>query len=167
MHVVRPCQPANARFVVAERGGWCGQFLRVGCAAEDVQAGRIASSGQSAACETRRARCGVRRRWIIASLALQTHEIGIRMALGAARHRIIQMVLRKGLVLIAAGLGLGLAGSLASTRIIASELEGIRALDPWTYTGALLLMIAAGSAACLLPARRAAKVDPLDAIRCE
>lgn len=102
------------------------------------------------------------------TVALQTHEIGIRIALGAARHKIVQTVLRKGLALIATGLVIGLAGSLGATRIIASRLQGVRALDPWTYAGVLLLMVAAGSAAyCLVPARRAAKVDPLEPIRCE
>ena len=101
------------------------------------------------------------------TVALQTREIGIRMALGAARNKIVQRVLRKGLAMIATGLVIGLAGSLGATRIIASGLEGIQALDPWTYAGVLVLMIAAGSAACLMPARRAAKVDPLEAIRCE
>lgn len=101
------------------------------------------------------------------TVALQTREIGIRMALGAARHKIVQIVLRKGLALIAAGLVIGLAGSLGATRIIASGLAGVQALDPWTYAGVLALMVAAGSVACLVPARRAAKVDPMEAIRCE
>lgn len=101
------------------------------------------------------------------TVALQTHEIGIRMALGAARHKIVQIVLRKGLALIATGPVIGLAGSLGATRIIASRLQRVEALDPWTYAGVLVLMVAAGSAACLVPARRAAKVDPLEAIRCE
>ncbi len=101
------------------------------------------------------------------TVALQTHEIGVRMALGAARHRIIQMVLRKGLALIAVGMVIGLAGSLAATRILAHQLQGVETLDLWTYAGVLLLTVTAGLAACLTPALRAAKVDPLDAIRCE
>lgn len=101
------------------------------------------------------------------TVALQTHEIGIRMALGAAQNKIVRMVLRKGLALIAAGLVIGLAGSLGATRIIASQLEGVLALDLLTYTGVLVLMVAAGSAACLVPALRAAQVNPLEAIRWE
>lgn len=101
------------------------------------------------------------------TVALRTHEIGVRMALGAARGNIIQMVLGKGLGLISFGIAIGVAGSLASTRIIAHHLQGVTALDPWTYAGVLALTIVAGLAACFAPARRAAKVDPLEAIRCD
>jgi predicted permease len=102
--------------------------------------------------------CTVRRR---------THEIGIRMALGADRGRILGMVLRNGMKLIGAGVGIGLAASAALTRLIASELWGISATDPWTFAAVVTLLSATGLAACLLPARGAAMVDPTRALRDE
>ncbi len=101
------------------------------------------------------------------TVALQTHEIGIRMALGAARSQIIRMILGRGLLLIIAGLVIGFAGSFAVTRYLVHQLQGVSPLDAQTYIGVLVLTIAGGLAACLLPAHRAANVDPLAAIRCE
>lgn len=101
------------------------------------------------------------------TVALQTREIGIRMALGAARETITKMVLGRGAVLIGAGLVLGLLGSVATKRFMGHYLVGVSALDPWTYVGALALMIATGALACVSPALRAARVDPLKAIRYE
>jgi predicted permease len=101
------------------------------------------------------------------TVALQTHEIGVRMALGAARSQIVRMVLRKGMILIAAGLVIGAAGSLASARYLAHVFQSVPLLDTGTYIGVLVLIVGAGLAACIMPARRAAHVDPLEAIRCE
>jgi len=101
------------------------------------------------------------------TVALQTHEIGIRMALGAERSRIVQMVLRKGMILIAPGLAIGVVGSLASERYLAHLFHEATAVNAGTYGGVVILTIVAGLVACLAPARRAAKVDPLEAIRCE
>jgi predicted permease len=101
------------------------------------------------------------------TVALETHEIGVRMALGAARARIIRTVLSKGIILIAMGLAIGVAGSLLSARLLAHEFRGISPIDAATYACVLVLMVGAGLAACSVPARRAARVDPLEAIRCE
>jgi len=101
------------------------------------------------------------------TVALQTHEIGIRMALGAARSRIVTMVLRRGMILIAAGLTIGLIGSFASARYLAHLFHEATPLNGSIYAGVLILTVVAGLAACVAPARRAAKVDPLEAIRCE
>jgi len=101
------------------------------------------------------------------TVALETHEIGVRMALGAARSRIIRSVLGKGIILIATGLAIGVAGSLLSTRFLSHEFRGVWSSDAATYASVLVLMVGAGLAACFVPARRAARVDPLEAIRCE
>ncbi len=100
-------------------------------------------------------------------VALQTHEIGIRMALGAERRKIIGMVLRKGMILIAGGSILGVAGSLAAARYLSHLVRNVSPLDPWTYGGVVLLVAAAGLASCFMPARRAAEIDPLESMRCE
>lgn len=101
------------------------------------------------------------------TVALETHEIGVRMALGAARSRIIRSVLRKGIILIATGLVIGVAGSLLSAHFLAHEFRGLTSIDAATYVSVLVVMVGAGLAACFVPARRAARVDPLEAIRCE
>jgi len=101
------------------------------------------------------------------TVALQTHEIGIRMALGAARNKVVAWVLRRGMKLVAFGMLIGLAGSMATNQILASRIQGIQSLDPWAYGSVLVLTLIAGAAACLAPAYRASKVDPLEAIRYE
>jgi len=101
------------------------------------------------------------------TVALQTHEIGVRMALGAARGQILTMVLRKGMLLVTIGLAIGIAGSLASARLLASQFQSITQFDPATYAVVVVVTLAAGLAACLIPGRRAAHIDPLAAIRCE
>jgi putative ABC transport system permease protein len=99
--------------------------------------------------------------------SLQTHEIGIRMALGAQRDNILRMVLSKGLKLVIAGILMGVATSLGVTRLLSSEIWGVSATDPWTFSAVVAVVIAVGAAACLLPARRAMRVDPLIALRYE
>jgi len=101
------------------------------------------------------------------TVSLQTHEVGIRMALGAQRGDVLRMVFSKGLRLIVAGVILGVLSSCALTRFLANQLWSVSATDSWTFGAAVLLMLVAGAAACILPARRATQVDPLIAIRCE
>jgi putative ABC transport system permease protein len=101
------------------------------------------------------------------SVGRRTHEIGVRMALGAHQGQILGMVLRNGLELIAAGVAIGLLASAGLTRLISSELWDVSATDPWTFAAVVTLLAASGFAACLLPAWRAARVDPTRALRYE
>jgi len=101
------------------------------------------------------------------SITLRTAEIGIRMALGANSPAILMMVLRKGIVLANIGAAIGLAGALALTRGMSSLLFGVSATDPATYVIVLLVAIGAAVLACSIPASRAARVDPLIALRYE
>lgn len=101
------------------------------------------------------------------NVSLQTHEIGVRMALGAEQRDILSMVLRRGFSLIAVGIVIGILASLALTRLIAAQLSGVKPTDPWTFSVVAVVVVAAGLAACLIPARRAAHVDPLTALRYE
>jgi putative ABC transport system permease protein len=101
------------------------------------------------------------------AVSLQTHEIGIRIALGAQSPDILQMVLTKGLSLVIAGILIGLATSFAVTRLLSSELWGVSASDPWTLCAVVAVVVLVGAMACLLPARRATRVDPLIALRYE
>src|SRR5262245_29108200 len=101
------------------------------------------------------------------TVARQTHEIGIRMALGAGRADVVWMVLRSGLQLVGLGVGVGLLASFAVTRVIANQLWGVSPRDPLTLVAAMAVVALAGLAACYFPARRATKVDPLVALRYE
>jgi putative ABC transport system permease protein len=101
------------------------------------------------------------------TVSLQTREIGIRMALGAQQGEILRMVLRKGFALISAGIFVGLFASYALTRFLTSQIWGVSATDPWTFVAVVTLVVMVGHAACLLPAYRAARVDPLVALRYE
>jgi putative ABC transport system permease protein len=101
------------------------------------------------------------------SVAQRTQEIGIRMALGAQRKDLLQMVLRQGARMIAAGLALGLAGSLALGRVISTLLFGVKATDWPTYLAVALTLVLVSLLAAYVPARRAASVDPLVALRSE
>jgi putative ABC transport system permease protein len=97
----------------------------------------------------------------------RTREIGIRMALGASRRTVIRSVVRSGLVLVLPGLGLGLAGAWALGRVLENQLFEIKGGDPLTYLVGAFLMIAIALAAAWIPARRAARVDPMEALRAE
>jgi putative ABC transport system permease protein len=99
--------------------------------------------------------------------ARRTQEIGIRMALGAQGSDVLGMVIRVGLTLVGIGVGLGLLVSLALGKVIATQLWGVSAYDPWTLTCVPILLIITGLVACWLPARRASRVDPLVALRYE
>jgi predicted permease len=95
----------------------------------------------------------------------RTQEIGIRMALGADRGRILQLVLTRGLTLAAAGVALGLAGALAATRVLASMLFDVTPTDPATLALVTGVMAVVATAACVIPAWRATRVDPLVVMR--
>jgi putative ABC transport system permease protein len=101
------------------------------------------------------------------TVSLRTQEIGVRMALGAQRGEILRMVLGTGFVLLAAGIFVGLFASYGLTRFLKSQIWGVSATDPWTFGAVVALVVITGLAACLLPARRAAGVDPLVALRYE
>ena len=101
------------------------------------------------------------------TVARQTHEIGIRMALGAGRADVVWMVLWMGLKLVGLGVGVGLLASFAVTRVIANQLWGVSPRDPVTLVAVVAVVALAGLAACYFPARRATKVDPLVALRYE
>ena len=99
--------------------------------------------------------------------ARRTQEIGIRMALGAQGSDVLNMVIRMGLRLVAIGVGVGLIVSLALGRILATQLWGVSAYDPWTLTCVPALLLITGFLACWFPAHRAARVNPLVALRYE
>lgn len=99
--------------------------------------------------------------------ARRTQEIGIRMALGAQGSHVLTMVIRTGLQLVAIGVGVGLIVSAALGRILATQLWGVSAYDPWTLTCVPIVLLMTGFLACWVPARRAARVDPLVALRYE
>jgi putative ABC transport system permease protein len=97
----------------------------------------------------------------------RTQEIGIRMALGAGTNDVLRLILRSGLMMAAAGILIGLAGAFALTRLLAALLFGVQPTDALTFASVSATLIAAALLACYLPARRAAKVDPLMALRYE
>jgi ABC-type antimicrobial peptide transport system permease subunit len=101
------------------------------------------------------------------TVARRTHEIGIRMALGAQRGNVLRMVMSESLLLVLIGSVIGLAAALATTRLIAGMLFGLTPNDPLTLALATLLLLAVAALAGWLPARRAAQVDPLVALRDE
>jgi putative ABC transport system permease protein len=101
------------------------------------------------------------------SVAQRTHEIGIRVALGASRGRILRMVLSRGLLLAVMGAVIGLIASHWLTALLRDQLYGISPSDPATLAGATLTLLAVAFAACWIPARRATRVDPLVALRYE
>jgi putative ABC transport system permease protein len=101
------------------------------------------------------------------AVSQRTHEIGLRMALGAVGSRMLIQVLREGLVLSLIGVGVGLAGSIALSNVFASMVFGITPTDPATYLGVVVVLVVAAIGASLLPAHRASRVDPIVALRQE
>jgi putative ABC transport system permease protein len=101
------------------------------------------------------------------SVVQQTHEIGVRMALGAQRRDILHMILREGMLLAITGIAIGIGGALGLTRVLRSMLFEIEPTDPATFVGVAIFLTIAALAACYIPARRAMKVDPMAALRHE
>ena len=99
--------------------------------------------------------------------AHRTKEIGIRMALGAQVHSAVWVVLRQGLIIVLVGVALGLLASLAFARVIGSMLYGVSPLDATALLGGAILLMAAALLACYVPAHRAARIDPMSALRVE
>ncbi|HTZ73737.1 MAG TPA: ABC transporter permease, partial [Candidatus Aquilonibacter sp.] len=101
------------------------------------------------------------------TVSLQTHDIGIRMALGAQPSGIMKMVLLNGLRPILVGVAIGIAASFGLTGLMKTLIYGVTTTDPWTFAAVVVVLTVVGIAACLLPARRATQVDPLVALRYE
>ncbi|MDB6039351.1 MAG: hypothetical protein JWM99_3192, partial [Verrucomicrobiales bacterium] len=105
---------------------------------------------------------------LLAHLVQQrTHEIGIRLAVGAQRRDVLQLVISNGMRLIGVGVLVGLFGTFALSSFLSSLLFGIKPSDPITIIGVLFILCGTGFFACYLPARRASRVDPTEALRCE
>jgi putative ABC transport system permease protein len=96
----------------------------------------------------------------------RTHDVGVRMTLGASAGDVLRLVMRRGVAVTALGVTFGLAGSLVLTRSLASLLYGVPSTDPLTYATVAALVSAVALLACWLPARRAVRIDPMEALRC-
>ena len=104
---------------------------------------------------------------VVFSVNQRTPEIGVRMALGAPRSSVVRMIVRQGLTPVTIGLAFGLAGALATTRIVAGLLFAVEPTDPITYAAVVGVLATTAAIACLVPARRAAAIDPMRALRAD
>jgi ABC-type antimicrobial peptide transport system permease subunit len=102
---------------------------------------------------------------MVYTVSQRTREIGVRIAIGANQRNVAGMVLRQGLTLAIAGAAVGVVAALVLSRLMASQLFGVQPSDPLTMAAALLLMMTVAAAAAYVPARRAARIDPIVALR--
>jgi ABC-type antimicrobial peptide transport system permease subunit len=100
-------------------------------------------------------------------VARRKREIGVRLALGATRREVLGLVVRQGMTLTLVGLGLGIAGAIGATRLMRGLLYQTQPLDPVTFVSVPVILAVVALLACYLPARRAAKVEPMAALRAE
>jgi ABC-type antimicrobial peptide transport system permease subunit len=101
------------------------------------------------------------------TVGMRTREIGVRMSLGATGADVRRMIVRQGLGLSGIGIGLGLLVALTITRLFSSQLAGVSPYDPTSFALTVVLLVATTALACYLPARRAARLDPMRALRTE
>ncbi len=101
------------------------------------------------------------------SASQRTHEIGIRMALGAGSRQVLGLIIKQSMLSTLVGVTIGTGAAFALTRLVASRLHGVSATDPVSFGGAAFLLVAVSVAASYMPARRASKVDPLTSLRAE
>jgi ABC-type antimicrobial peptide transport system permease subunit len=101
------------------------------------------------------------------SVSQRTHEIGIRMALGAGSPNVLRMILRQGAMIVGVGLALGIALAAVTARLVGNFLSGVSPFDPLTYAWVSVALAVVAMLACYIPARRATRVDPLVALRYE
>jgi putative ABC transport system permease protein len=101
------------------------------------------------------------------SVTQRTQEIGVRMALGAGANQVLWLVLRRGLIQVAIGVAIGLGGAFFLSKALGSVLVQVTPRDPATFAGISILLVLVALAACVIPARRASRVDPLVALRAE
>jgi putative ABC transport system permease protein len=98
-------------------------------------------------------------------VSYRRREIGVRLALGSTRELILRMFLKRGLILVVAGLAVGMLCALWAGRLVKSYLYQVKPLDSWTYASVVVLLLLVGALAALIPARRAASVEPIEALR--
>ena len=137
--------------------------IRLALGSERMFAGLVGSFGFIAALLAAIGLYGV----MAYAVTRRTNEIGIRMALGAGRGDVQWMVLRESLWMVVAGLAAGIPAALALTRLVREALYGIQPNDPLSFVAAGVLMVAVAALTAWIPARRAARVDPMRALRCE